>query len=213
MLMHRLSPISEFPEPNEPVQDREFRHTPPEERLDKQTKKHMVAALRQTPAAPPPAPPHGCVLLAPSPGPFPVAGAADEDGYQLLPSLTETIEAVYAFTRHYAQLSFIHKQTLRRLRTQPGCVSAFLLLGILGVSARLRPLLFRRYGNGVEASELFMGLAGNLAKKEMYKEPTLERCQAFYLLSVAQQGSGLKHNSSVSDPVWCACRGAMPRFL
>ena len=108
------------------------------------------------------------------------------------------LEAVNKFTRHYFQLGFIPKLLFPdRLRTQHRPVSPFFLLGILSVSARLTPPLVERYGGAVKASETFMELASELTQGELYKEPTLERCQAFYLLSIAQQGSGMKHKSSV----------------
>ncbi|KAJ4298509.1 hypothetical protein N0V88_003539 [Collariella sp. IMI 366227] len=123
--------------------------------------------------------------------------ARTTDDWDLLPPLPEIIDAVNKFTRHYFQLGFIPKDLFpERLRTQHRSVSVFFLLGILSVSARLTPALVERYGSAVRASETFMEQASVMALNELYKEPTLERCQAFYLLSIAQQGSGLKHKSS-----------------
>jgi len=128
--------------------------------------------------------------------------AKGSDDWDLLPPLPEILEAVNQFTRHYFQLGFIPKQMFsERLRTQHRSVSVFFLLGILSVSARLTPALVERYGSAVTASEAFMERASALAQNELYNEPTLERCQAFYLLSVAQQGSGLKHRSSINMAV------------
>lgn len=122
------------------------------------------------------------------------------DEWDLLPPLLEVLDAVNTFTRHYFQLGFIPKQLFpERLQANPRSVSVFFLLGILSVSARLTPALVRRYGSAVKASEIFMERASALAQTEVYKEPSLERCQAFYLLSIAQQGSGLKYQSSVSS--------------
>jgi hypothetical protein len=133
--------------------------------------------------------------------------AKGTDEWDLLPPLPEIIDAVNMFTRHYFQLGFIPKQLFtERLRNQHRSVSVFLLLGILSISARLTPALVGRYGSAVKASETFMELASALAQNELYKEPTLERCQAFYLLSIAQQGSGMKHKSSVSHPL-CFLQG------
>jgi hypothetical protein len=122
-----------------------------------------------------------------------------EDEWDLLPPPSEVIEAVNTFTRHYFQLGFIPKIAFtERLRTNHRSVSVFLLLGILSISARFTPSLVERYGSGVKAAEKFMERASAVALNELYKEPDLERCQGFYLLSIAQQGSGLKSQSSVS---------------
>jgi hypothetical protein len=143
-----------------------------------------------------------------APAPLRSALAKGTDDWDLLPPLPEIIEAVNMFTRHYFQLGFIPKQLFpERLRTQHRSVSVFFLLGILSVSARLTPALVERYGSAVKASETFMELASALAQSELYKEPTLERCQALYLLSIAQQGSGMKHKSSVSHPTLLDVRG------
>ncbi len=118
--------------------------------------------------------------------------------WDLLPPLPEVIESVNKFTRYYFQLGFIPKLLFpERLRTRPRSVSVFLLLGILSISSRLTPILVSRYGSAVRAAEAYMDRAEALTQSELYKEPTLERCQGFYLLSIAQQGSGMKHKSSV----------------
>ncbi len=136
--------------------------------------------------------------------------ANDVDDWDLLPPLPEMLEAVNKFTRHYFQLGFIPKLLFpERLRTQHRPVSPFFLLGILSVSARLTPPLVERYGSAVKASEAFMELASELTQSELYKEPTLERCQAFYLLSIAQQGSGMKHKSSVRR----VCSATLPNSV
>lgn len=131
------------------------------------------------------------------------------DEWDLLPPPLEVIEAVNIFTRHYFQLGFIPKKAfVERLRTNHQSVSVFLLLGLLSISARFTPLLIERYGTGVKAAEVFMERASAVARKELYKEPDLERCQGFYLLSIAQQGSGLKSQSAVSShslPVRITC--------
>lgn len=176
-----------FPVRGQPDQDREYRH--PRVRADKIKKRDAVKARRDTLDAP--APLRSTLPAAP--------GLKGADDWDLLPPLPEIIDAVNNFTRHYFQLGFIPKQLFpERLRTQHRSVSVFFLLGILSVSARLTPALVERYGSAVRASEAFMERASALAQSELYKEPTLERCQAFYLLSIAQQGSGMKHGSSVS---------------
>ena len=126
------------------------------------------------------------------------------DEWDLLPPLPEIIEAVNKFTRHYFQLGFIPKRQFpERLRTNPRTVSVFFLLGVLSISARLTPSLIQRYGGGgVNVAEIFMERATSVALTELYKEPDLETCQAFYLLSIAQQGSGMKDQSSVSSSLF-----------
>jgi hypothetical protein len=137
--------------------------------------------------------------------------ARASDDWDLLPPLPEIIEAVNKFTGNYFQLGFIPKLLFpERLRTQHRSVSVFFLLGVLSISARLTPALVERYGSAVRASETFMERASALAQNELYKDPSLERCQAFYLLSIAQQGSGMKHKSSVSYPAPFTAR--YPRF-
>jgi hypothetical protein len=122
-----------------------------------------------------------------------------EDEWELLPPLPEVIEAVNTFTRHYFQLGFIpKKQFPLRLHHTPRDANVFLLLGILSISARFTPPLAARYGSGIKAAEMFMERASKLACSKLYGTPTLEICQAFYLLSIAQQGSALKNPSSVS---------------
>lgn len=112
------------------------------------------------------------------------------DQWDYLPPLPDTIEAVNRFTRQYFQLGFIPKQAfIEQLRTDHRRISVFLLLGILSISSRFTPVLVDRYGSGMKAAETFMERASALALGELYEEPSLERCQAFYLLSIAQQGS------------------------
>lgn len=120
------------------------------------------------------------------------------DDWHDLPPLADLVDGVNRFTRYYFQLGFIPKQQyLARLRNDHHSVNLFLLLAILSISARLSPSLRARYGTGVRAAEFFMGRASDMAIGEVYQEPTLERCQAFYLLSIAQQGSGLRNKSYV----------------
>jgi hypothetical protein len=127
-----------------------------------------------------------------------VSGAL-ADAWEDLPPLGNLIDGVNRFTRHYFQLGFIPKQQFpERLRKNYLSVNPFLLLSILSISARMSPSLGARYGSGIRAAEYFMERASSLAIGEVYQEPSLERCQAFYLLSIAQQGSGLRNKSFVS---------------
>lgn len=158
-------------------------------RAEKSKKRDETKARRGSRDAP--APPRANQLA-------PANLAQSSDGWDLLPPLPEILESLNQFTRHYFQLGFLPKQLFpERLRTQHRSVSVFFLLGILSISARLTPALVKRYGSAVRASETFMERSSALAQNELYKEPTLERCQGFYLLSIAQQGSGMRHKSSV----------------
>ncbi|KAL1706778.1 hypothetical protein EV121DRAFT_289163 [Schizophyllum commune] len=105
-----------------------------------------------------------------------------------LPPTPELIEACQAFMTSYFQLGFIPKSMfLERLSKEPDSVPVFLLLAILSVSARFTPSLVRRYGDGSKATEVFLKRAESMVPTEMYK-PTLERTQAFFILSTAEWG-------------------------
>lgn len=136
------------------------------------------------------------------PAPVPPKNVKGVDPWDYLPPLPDVIDAVNQFTRNYFQLGFIPKQTFpERLRTDHRSISVFLLLSILSISARFTPALVERYGGGMKAAEIFMERASAVALTELYEVPSLERCQAFYLLSIAQQGSGLKNKSYVCWPL------------
>lgn len=120
------------------------------------------------------------------------------DPWSGLPPVSDLADGVNRFTRHYFQLGFIHKSHFPdKILKEPQSVNIFLVLAILSVSARLSPSLRQRYGSGIHAAEFFMERAQKIASREVYSEPTLELCQAFYVLSIAQQGSGLRNKSSV----------------
>lgn len=144
------------------------------------------------------------------PSPAPLKNIKGVDEWDYLPTLPDTIEAVNQFTRNYFQLGFIPKQAFpERLRTDSRSISVFLLLSILSISARFTPSLVERYGGGMKAAETFMDRATAVALSELYQVPSLERCQAFYLLSIAQQGSGMKNKSYVCQPTVSASRTAL----
>ncbi|KAK0733686.1 hypothetical protein B0T26DRAFT_631339 [Lasiosphaeria miniovina] len=177
-----------FPVRGQPDQDRDYRH--PRMRAEKNNKRDSVKVRREILDAP---------VVSPAPSSAPSRPPKGVDEWDLLPPLPEIIEAVNMFTAHYFQLGFIPKQKFpERLRTNHRSVSVFFLLGILSISARLTPALIERYGSAVNASETFMERASSVALNELYKEPSLEKCQAFYLLSIAQQGSGVKDRSSIN---------------
>lgn len=173
-----------FPARGQPGTDREYRH--PRQRAPR--------APKPTAAAVAAAAADGRVS-APRPRSLSGAGQAVDEWLDM-PPLEDIIDAVDRFTKSYHQLSFIPKQQFRKkLEQDHRSVNIFLLLGILGISARMTPALIKEYGSGMQAAEHFMGRAVEIASSEIYLGPTLERCQAFYLLSLAQQGSGLKNDS------------------
>lgn len=131
-----------------------------------------------------------------------VSEASISGDWDLLPPVPEIIAAVDLFTRYYFQLSFICKNRfVDKLRHESRTMSPFLLLSILSVSAGLTPSLATRFGSGKKAAEIFLTHATELSAKKVYEHPTLETCQAFYLLGVAQQRSGWKNSSYVSLPL------------
>ncbi|KAM0426263.1 hypothetical protein ACHAPT_008616 [Fusarium lateritium] len=168
-----------FPVRGQPDHDREFRH--PRMRAEKTARRDPAKVRRE-------------ILDAPV---RPSGKLSDE--WERLPPLSDIIDGVNRFTQHYFQLGFIPKQQFPdRLLNDYRSVSVFLVVSILSISARLSPSLATRYGSGMKAAEFFMERATNLAYGELYQEPTLERCQAFYLLSIAQQGSGLRNKSYIN---------------
>ncbi|GJC97436.1 hypothetical protein ColKHC_06262 [Colletotrichum higginsianum] len=175
---------SVFPQRGQPDLDREYRH--PRMRAEKTAKRDAEKAKRSASVA---SVPQG--LSTPA-----LRKPADE--WEYLPPLPDIIDAVHIFTRKYFQLGFIPKELFpQQLQRDHRSVSVFLLLGILSVSARFSPALAQRYQGEMKAVDYFMERASNLALNELYQEPTLERCQAFYLLSLAQQGSGWRNRSYV----------------
>lgn len=170
-----------FPVRGQPDMDRDYRH--PRTRADKSSKSVSNSAKpRRSIAEGSQAPQQ-----------------RQADNWEGLPPLEDLIDGVNLFTKQYFQLGFIPKEQYpERLRKDLRSTSLFLLMSILSISARLSPAFKVRYGNGVKAAEYFMERASSIAFEEVYQEPTLERCQAFYLLSIAQQGSGERNKSYVS---------------
>ncbi|TEA01997.1 hypothetical protein C8034_v002399 [Colletotrichum sidae] len=185
----RRAPIacrSVFPQRGQPDHDREYRH--PRLRAEKAAKREADKARRNASSE---------ASIPRGPGAPAPRKPADE--WDLLPPLPEIIDAVHVFTRKYFQLGFIPKELFPlQLQRDHRSVSVFLLLGILSISARFSPALTERYQGEMKAVDFFMERASNLALNELYQEPTLERCQAFYLLSLAQQGSGWRNRSYIN---------------
>ncbi|EFQ32710.1 uncharacterized protein GLRG_07854 [Colletotrichum graminicola M1.001] len=174
-----------FPQRGQPDLDREYRH--PRLRAEKTAKREAEKAKRSASVA-------SVSQGLPLPG---LGKSVDE--WDFLPPLPEIIDAVRIFTRNYFQLGFIPKELFPlQLERDHRSVSVFLLLGILSVSARFSPALAQRYQGEMKAVDYFMERASIMALNELYQEPTLERCQAFYLLSLAQQGGGWKNRSYIN---------------
>ncbi|KAG6056077.1 hypothetical protein E4U17_002502 [Claviceps sp. LM77 group G4] len=171
-----------FPTRGQPDLDREYRH--PRTRSDKSNKGVTGAAAKSRRSI------TGSLSTSPR---------RSTDDWDSLPPTADLIDGVRLLTQQYFQLGFIPKeQYTERLRKDMRSTSLFLLMSILSVSARLSPALKLRYGSGVQAAEFFIERASYIANEEVYQEPTLERCQAFFLLSIAQQNSGERHKSYIN---------------
>ncbi|CAG9940450.1 unnamed protein product [Clonostachys rosea f. rosea IK726] len=119
--------------------------------------------------------------------------------YWDLPPVEELVEAVSRFCSHSIQLSFISKDDFcSRLRDDPESVSSFLLACILAISARVSPLAVERYKSGSKASLYCLERASAMSLDQIHQEPTLERCQAFCLLSIAQDCQGFHKESYIN---------------
>ncbi|KAI2620544.1 hypothetical protein GGR54DRAFT_104232 [Hypoxylon sp. NC1633] len=125
-----------------------------------------------------------------------------ENEWDLLPGVSTVVDGINTFTRNYYQLGFIPKKRFpKQVQDNPSSMSVFLLLSIIAISARFNKGLIEAYGDGLKAATEFMHKAECLAVHELYLQPTLERCQAFYLLSIAEQGSGKSNTSYISAGV------------
>ncbi|KAI1311207.1 hypothetical protein F5Y03DRAFT_323879 [Xylaria venustula] len=176
-----------FPSRGDMDQDRAFRH--PRQRADKRNKLELVKVKRE----PTTTPSIGLDALSN----FRPPRLANE--WDLLPDMEVIIDGIHTFIRHFYQIGFIPKKLfINGLRENAESVSVFLLLSILCISARFNQNLIKMYGDGLKAADEFMQKAQRLAINEIYLEPTLERCQAFYLLSIAEQGSGKSNTSYIS---------------
>ncbi|EFX01951.1 transcription factor [Grosmannia clavigera kw1407] len=187
-VIKRRAPVacrSVFPSRGAPDLDREYRH--PRMKGDK-ARKEGTRPVRSDSV--------GFHHIPPDPSLHDITN--DADPWDLLPPLHLIVDAVNMFTHQYFQLGFIPRDTFAEIvRNDTRSVSPFLLFSILSVSGRLTDSLVTTFGDTETASELFMSRASAMALRELYEEPTLARCQAFYLLSLAQQGSGYKNKSYV----------------
>lgn len=122
-----------------------------------------------------------------------------ENEWDLLPGVDVVVDGINTFTRNYYQLGFIPKKRFpKQVQDNPSSMSVFLLLSILAISSRFNKAMIEAYGDGLKAATEFMHKAQCLSIHELYQQPTLERCQAFYLLSIAEQGSGKSNTSYIS---------------
>ncbi|KAI1079693.1 hypothetical protein F5B20DRAFT_543271 [Whalleya microplaca] len=179
-----------FPRRGDSDQDRLFRH--PRHRADNRPRSDTVKVKKESAdTATSPSFFHGMLVDYKPP--------KLENEWDLLPEIDIVISGIDTFTKHYYQLGFIPKKRFpKQLRENPAPVSVFLLLSILSISARFNRNLIDLYGDGIKAATEFMQKAQRLATHELYQQPTLERCQAFYLLSIAEQGSGKSNTSYIS---------------
>ncbi|TGJ85678.1 hypothetical protein E0Z10_g3116 [Xylaria hypoxylon] len=183
----RRAPIacrSSFPSRGDLDQDRSFRH--PRQRADRKSKLDLIKVKRESVSAP--------SLGLDAFSNYRPPRMTNE--WDLLPEMEVIVDGIHTFIRHFYQIGFIPKKLfITGLRENAESVSVFLLLSILCIGARFNKYLINTYGDGLKAADEFMQKAQRLAVNEIYLEPTLERCQAFYLLSIAEQGSG-KSNTS-----------------
>ncbi|KAI6090473.1 hypothetical protein F4821DRAFT_229404 [Hypoxylon rubiginosum] len=114
----------------------------------------------------------------------------------LLPPFSEVIEGCRTFITSYYQIGFIPKALFLERLKKPQRKDRFFLYSILSVSARFTPSLVQRYGGGLRATETFIDLASQYGIQETFK-PTVENIQAFYLLGLAEWGSGDRNRSSI----------------
>ncbi|KAI0393374.1 hypothetical protein F5Y17DRAFT_458946 [Xylariaceae sp. FL0594] len=176
-----------FPTRGDLEQDRSFRH--PRQRADKKSKNEVAKVKRESATTP------GLGVDALSN--FRPPKVTNE--WDLLPQMDAIVDGIHTFIRHFYQIGFIPKKLfINGLRENPESVSVFLLLSILCIGARFNKYFIKTYGDGLKAADDFMQKAQRLAINEIYLEPTLERCQAFYLLSIAEQGSGKSNTSYIS---------------
>ncbi|KAI1124272.1 hypothetical protein F5Y10DRAFT_32688 [Nemania abortiva] len=176
-----------FPSRGDLDQDRAFRH--PRQRADRKNKLDLVKVKREPTSTP--------SLGLDAFSNYRPPRLANE--WDLLPEMDVIVDGIHTFIRHFYQIGFIPKKMfIAGLRENAESVSVFLLLSILCISARFNKYFIKTYGDGLKAADEFMQKAQRLAINEIYLEPTLERCQAFYLLSIAEQGSGKSNTSYIS---------------
>lgn len=176
-----------FPSRGDLDQDRAFRH--PRQRADRKNRLELIKVKKEPTSTP--------TLVLDAFSNYRPPRLANE--WDLLPEMDIIVDGIHTFIRHFYQIGFIPKKMfIASLKENAESVSVFLLLSILCIGARFNSYFIKTYGDGLKAADEFMQKAQRLAINEIYLEPTLERCQAFYLLSIAEQGSGKSNTSYIS---------------
>jgi hypothetical protein len=85
---------------------------------------------------------------------------------------------------------------LEQMENHRDSVVVFLLLSMLGLSARFTPDLCERFGCSKSASEFFIDIAQVMIAEEMWNT-SLENTQAFFLLGMADWGRGARERSAI----------------
>ncbi|KAI5476187.1 hypothetical protein MNV49_000348 [Pseudohyphozyma bogoriensis] len=107
----------------------------------------------------------------------------------VLPPYSDVEEALHAFRSSYFQLGFLPLALfVEQLERNPESISLFLLLSILTVSARFAPSLVKRFGDAQAATEFYRQKAREMMGAEMLR-PSVQNCQAFFILSAHEWGS------------------------
>ncbi|KAK8005188.1 hypothetical protein PG990_011225 [Apiospora arundinis] len=169
-----------YPGRGESTEDRQFRH--PRQRADKKSNGRPPRMNKEN---------------AVSPSLTTSSNTLEWDGDELaLLADVETVkEGVRAFNRHFFQLGFIAiEDFLGQVERDPGKIGPFLLVSILSISARFK----RNYDAAQKIVKSYLDCAEKLALRELYQPITLERCQAFFLLSIAQHGMGETSRSNIN---------------
>ena len=145
--------------------------------------------------------------------------AASDDIWSLLPPHEELIQGCRVFLTTCLQVGklslmltlgivaglqidfisgFIPKALfLEQMETDQDSVNVFLLLSMLGISARFTPELCDRFKGSKNASEFFLDIAHIMIADEMWKT-NLENAQAFFLLGMADWGRGDRERSAIN---------------
>ncbi|KAF1809996.1 hypothetical protein P152DRAFT_145483 [Eremomyces bilateralis CBS 781.70] len=120
------------------------------------------------------------------------------DIWNLLPPHEELMQGCRVFLTTCLQVGFIPKALfLEQMTNDRDSVNAFLLLSMLGISARFAPELCQRFGSSQGASEFFIDIAHVMIADEMWK-PSLENTQAFFLLGMADWGRADRERSAIN---------------
>lgn len=174
-------PPSFYPGRGESTEDRQFRH--PRQWADKKSNGKLPRMNKEN---------------AVSPSLTTSSNTLDwDDELGFLTDVEMVKEGVRDFTSHFFQLGFIAKDDFLVHVEEPGRISPFLLVSILSISTRFK----RNYEDAQKAVNFYLECAQKLALRELYLQPvTLERCQAFFLLSIAQHGMG---QTSISNVGYC----------